>query len=154
MSGEEEAAFAEWQAQVRLREEAEEHANLAQTRSRQVRLAEACFWFAPREMHVSFNRLRLFCEMTRNCAGICLSCQAAEQLRQAQTELASLVNSERTGAQVEAEARARFRSESTAADAYTGAWPYNRPCAQQYVGQSQSCMVISGRLIVHAPVCI
>ena len=34
----------------------------------------------------------------------------------------------------------------------TGAWPYNRPCAQQYVGKSQSCMVISGRLIVHAPV--
>ena len=33
-----------------------------------------------------------------------------------------------------------------------GAWPYNRPCAQQYVGKSQSCMVISGRLIVHAPV--
>ena len=26
-------------------------------------------------------------------------------------------------------------------------------CAQQYVGKSQSCMVISGRLIVHAPVC-
>ena len=34
--------------------------------------------------------------------------------------------------------------------AVTGAWPYNRPCAQQYVGKSQSCMVISGRLIVHA----
>ena len=34
----------------------------------------------------------------------------------------------------------------------TGAWPYNRPCAQQYVGKSQSCMVISGRLIGHAPV--
>ena len=33
----------------------------------------------------------------------------------------------------------------------TGACPYNRPCAQQYVGKSQSCMVISGRLIVHAP---
>ena len=32
-----------------------------------------------------------------------------------------------------------------------GAWPCNRPCAQQYVGKSQSCMVISGRLIVHAP---
>ena len=26
----------------------------------------------------------------------------------------------------------------------TGTWPYNRPCAQQYVGKSQSCMVISG----------
>eukprot|EP01048_Picozoa_sp_COSAG05_P011734 COSAG05_NODE_1125_length_5794_cov_6.018450_8_plen_155_part_00 len=25
----------------------------------------------------------------------------------------------------------------------TGAWPYNRPCAQQYVGKSQSCMVIN-----------
>ena len=25
-------------------------------------------------------------------------------------------------------------------------------CAQQYVGKSQSCMVISGRLSVHAPV--
>ena len=34
----------------------------------------------------------------------------------------------------------------------TGAWPYNRPCAQQYVGKAQSCMVTSGRLIVHAPV--
>ena len=34
----------------------------------------------------------------------------------------------------------------------TGACPYNRPCAQQYVGKSQSCIVISGRLIVHAPV--
>ena len=34
----------------------------------------------------------------------------------------------------------------------TGAWPYNRPCAHQYVGKSQSCMVISGRLIVRAPV--
>ena len=30
----------------------------------------------------------------------------------------------------------------------TGACPYNRPCAQQYVGKSQSGMVISGRLIV------
>ena len=28
----------------------------------------------------------------------------------------------------------------------SGAWPYNRPCAQQYVGKSQSCMVISGRI--------
>ena len=36
--------------------------------------------------------------------------------------------------------------------AATGAWPYNRPCAQQYVGKSQSCMVTSGRLIVHEPV--
>ena len=36
--------------------------------------------------------------------------------------------------------------------ATTGAWPYNRPCAQQYGGKSQACMVISGRLIVHAPV--
>ena len=26
----------------------------------------------------------------------------------------------------------------------TCAWPYNRPCAQQYVGKSQSCMVING----------
>ena len=36
----------------------------------------------------------------------------------------------------------------------TGACPYNRPCAQKYVGKSQSCMVISGRLIVHAPVAL
>ena len=35
----------------------------------------------------------------------------------------------------------------------TGACTINRPCAQQYVGKSQSCMVIRGRLIVHAPVC-
>ena len=34
----------------------------------------------------------------------------------------------------------------------TGACTINRPCAQQYVGKYQSCMVISGRLIVHAPV--
>ena len=34
----------------------------------------------------------------------------------------------------------------------TGACGYNRPCAHQYVGKSQSCMVISVRLIVHAPV--
>ena len=33
-----------------------------------------------------------------------------------------------------------------------GACTINRPCAQKYVGKSQSCMVISGRLIVHAPV--
>eukprot|EP01048_Picozoa_sp_COSAG05_P008921 COSAG05_NODE_704_length_7857_cov_2.807038_4_plen_227_part_00 len=33
----------------------------------------------------------------------------------------------------------------------TDACPYNRPCAQQYVGKSQPCMVVSGRLIVHAP---
>ena len=33
----------------------------------------------------------------------------------------------------------------------TGACTINRPCAQQYVGKYQSCMVISGRLIVHAP---
>ena len=31
-----------------------------------------------------------------------------------------------------------------------GACTINRPCAQQYVGKYQSCMVISGRLIVHA----
>ena len=36
--------------------------------------------------------------------------------------------------------------------AATGAWQYNRPCAHQYVGKSQSCMVTSGRLIRHAPV--
>ena len=34
----------------------------------------------------------------------------------------------------------------------TGACTINRPCAQQYIGKSQSCMVMSGRLIVHAPV--
>ena len=38
------------------------------------------------------------------------------------------------------------------ADELLGAWPYNRPCAQQYVGKYQSCMVTSGQLIVHAPV--
>ena len=31
-----------------------------------------------------------------------------------------------------------------------GACTINRPCAQQYVGKYQSCMVISGRFIVHA----
>ena len=31
---------------------------------------------------------------------------------------------------------------------------FARPCAQQYVGKYQSCMVMSGRLIVHAPVCV
>ena len=34
----------------------------------------------------------------------------------------------------------------------TGACTINRPCAQKYVVKSQSCMVTSGRLIVHAPV--
>ena len=35
----------------------------------------------------------------------------------------------------------------------TGAWvPDNPPYAQQYVGKSQSCMVTSGRVIVHAAV--
>ena len=34
----------------------------------------------------------------------------------------------------------------------TGACTINRICAQQYIGKYQSCMVISGRLIVHAPV--
>ena len=34
----------------------------------------------------------------------------------------------------------------------TGAWQYNRPCAQKYVCKFQSCMVISDRLIVLAPV--
>ena len=43
------------------------------------------------------------------------------------------------------------RGGSGGGGANAGAWPYNRPCAQQYVGKSQSCMVISGRLIVHAP---
>ena len=32
----------------------------------------------------------------------------------------------------------------------TGACGYNRPCAHQYVGKSQSCMVQNGRLIPHA----
>ena len=36
--------------------------------------------------------------------------------------------------------------------AATGAFPDNPTCAQHYVGKSQSCMVMSGRLIGHAPV--
>ena len=35
---------------------------------------------------------------------------------------------------------------------HTSAWRYSRPCAQKYVGKHQSCMVTSGRFIVHAPV--
>ena len=35
----------------------------------------------------------------------------------------------------------------------TGACGYNRPCAHQYVGKYQSCMVQNGRLYPHAPVC-
>ena len=35
-------------------------------------------------------------------------------------------------------------------DLATGACGYNRPCAHQYVGKSQSCMVENGRLIPHA----
>ena len=31
-----------------------------------------------------------------------------------------------------------------------GACGYNRPCAHQYVGKSQSCMVQNDRLILHA----
>ena len=34
-------------------------------------------------------------------------------------------------------------------DGSRAALPSHRPCAQHYVGKSQSCMVISGRLIVH-----
>ena len=34
--------------------------------------------------------------------------------------------------------------------AHTGACGYNRPCAHQYVGKYQSCMVENGRLIPHA----
>ena len=52
---------------------------------------------------------------------------------------------------LETEAK-RQRDGRTGADGATGAWQYNRPRAQQYVGKSQSCMVISGRFIVHAPV--
>ena len=41
---------------------------------------------------------------------------------------------------------ARLRSPRSRA----GACTINRPCAQQYVGKYQSCMVASGRLIRHA----
>eukprot|EP01048_Picozoa_sp_COSAG05_P008413 COSAG05_NODE_639_length_8156_cov_122.162840_9_plen_162_part_00 len=34
--------------------------------------------------------------------------------------------------------------------ANTGACPYNRPCAHQYVGEYQSCMVETGRFIPRA----
>ena len=34
---------------------------------------------------------------------------------------------------------------------HTGACTINRPCAQQYVGKSQSSMVTSGQLFRHAP---
>ena len=40
---------------------------------------------------------------------------------------------------------AAVRRHEQQAQRSTGAWPYNRPCVQQYVGKSQSCMVISGR---------
>ena len=33
---------------------------------------------------------------------------------------------------------------------HTGAGGYNRPCAHQYVGKYQSCMVENDRLIPHA----
>ena len=35
---------------------------------------------------------------------------------------------------------------------YTGACGYNQPCAHQYLGKYQSCMVENGRLYPHAPV--
>ena len=44
------------------------------------------------------------------------------------------------------------RPRATPGEAFTGACGYNRPCAHQYVGKSQSCMVDNGRLIPHAPV--
>jgi len=43
------------------------------------------------------------------------------------------------------------RGVSSGGSSCTGACTLNRPCAQQYVGKSQSCMVTSGRLIVRAP---
>ena len=46
----------------------------------------------------------------------------------------------------------RSRGSSVKRPPEPGACTINRPCAQQYVGKSQSCMVISGRLLVHAPV--
>ena len=45
-----------------------------------------------------------------------------------------------------------FKSLDKALRPLLGACAINRPCAQQYVGKYQSCMVISGRLIAHAPV--
>lgn len=54
----------------------------------------------------------------------------------------------------EAAAAARHeRAQELDTKAAAGAWQYNQPCAQQYVDKYQSCMVISGRLISHAPVC-
>ena len=49
----------------------------------------------------------------------------------------------KTGMQLGGSAGARWRYR-------TGACGYNRPCAHQYVGKSQSCMVENGRLIPHA----
>ena len=56
------------------------------------------------------------------------------------------------GRRAEQAAVGRQDGAAEAARAATGACTINRSCAQQYVGKSQSCMVISGRLIVHAPV--
>ena len=50
------------------------------------------------------------------------------------------------GYKIERDGNTGFRS----ADFLTGACGYNRPCAHQYVGKSQSCMVKNVRLIPHA----
>ena len=56
-------------------------------------------------------------------------------------------------AAVAAAAARHERAQELDTKAAAGAWQYNRPCAQQCVGKYQPCMVISGRLIPHAPVC-
>ena len=50
--------------------------------------------------------------------------------------------------QLHADVQSEF---DTLARESTGACGYNRPCAHQYIGKSQSCMVDNGRLIPHAP---
>ena len=40
-------------------------------------------------------------------------------------------------------ANSRLRLQPLRALDCIGAWQYNRPCAQQYVGKSQSCMAIA-----------
>ena len=72
--------------------------------------------------------------------------QGERQLTQAETALANAALATADDALLQA----REIVAATAGGGTTGAWPYNRPCAQQYVGKSQSCMFISGRLIVHA----
>ena len=95
------------------------------------------------------NDLRTQCTVARALAA---RGDAARQEAQAQRVSERAADRQRL-AVLEAEVAA-CRGAKRAAEAVVAgqARTINRPCAQQYVGKSRACMVISDRLIVHAPV--